>query len=214
VLGILNRFIRTLRDLLSNGDSIRHIVDLYNNSPHIALGKETPNKMTPSLEEKYIQQKIHKTRSLLEQRHPYKTGDRVRIVLKRDLFDKSRSRVSTVAYTIDSKEGNQYLIRALDGSIDKIPYFRLIPCSSEIPLAPSIKGGKRAMVERIIRFIPPNNYRVKYDSVAGEKGSKDVIPTRNLREGRPTKLSTMEREFWNGEANKNTEIPDVIRKWM
>ncbi|KAK8887134.1 hypothetical protein M9Y10_038172 [Tritrichomonas musculus] len=39
---------------------------------------------------------------------------------------------------------------------------------------------------------------------------KDTIKAKNMREGHPTKLSTMERQYW---LNQNS-IPDQIRKFI
>ena len=44
-----------------------------------------------------------------------------------------------------------------------------------------------------------------YDNV-----ERDVIPAMNLREGNPTKLSRMEREYWIKQKN----IPVSVRKWL
>ncbi|KAI5532563.1 integrase core domain containing protein family [Trichomonas vaginalis G3] len=60
ILGIINRFIRTLRDLNQERDfteeTMKHFLEVYNSSTHSTTG-HTPNSMTQQQEEKYIQKK-------------------------------------------------------------------------------------------------------------------------------------------------------------
>ena len=63
-LGIINRAIKTLRDINHERDfttqSMRKALNAYNNSIHSATGKE-PNEFTPSDEDHYIQKKTYET---------------------------------------------------------------------------------------------------------------------------------------------------------
>ena len=63
-LGIINRAIKTLRDINADRDftiqSMKKALNAYNNSIHSSTGEE-PNEFTSSDEEHYIQTKIHET---------------------------------------------------------------------------------------------------------------------------------------------------------
>ena len=79
VLGIINRFMRTIRDMVGenryiNEQEMNGLIDSYNNFPHRSLDYKIPNEMTEKDEKEYV-----KTKS---QNNPYdfKPNDRVRII--------------------------------------------------------------------------------------------------------------------------------------
>ncbi len=204
ILGIINRFMRTIRDAIGENRYIdetemNDLIDAYNNTPHSSLNNKSPNDMTIDDELDYI-----KTKSSINP-YDFKTNDRVRVVLDNDPFSKKRHRVSKEAYIVDSKSGNQFIIKSKDDSIDKVPGFKLIRATNNIPLADSLKSGKRGIVNKIISYdSKKNKYRVEY-----EGGKRDIIPARNLREGHPTKLSNLEYEYWSTKNN----VPESIIRW-
>lgn len=209
VLGIINRFMRTLRDLASGSGlteaRMKRIIKEYNNSPHSSLGDKSPNSITDEDEDEYIKEKTELTDSIKDT-YNFNDGDHVRIVLEKNKIGKNRTNLSTVAYIIDGKDGNNFIIKASDGSIDKYPGYRLVKCDDRYDIAETIKDGKRGIVERIISYNDKKDtYRIMFDD-----GTYDTIPARNLREGHPLFISRMEREYWAG--NKN--IPAKIRKWL
>ena len=200
-LGIINRFMRTVRRMRSrNMADIPDVVRAYNNISHKSLNDKSPNKFTEEDEQEYIKSR--------EQINPYnfQPNERVRLVLDKNPLQKHRTNLSKVSYIIDSRAGNQFIIKAADGSVDTVPGYKLIRCEKTIPLANTIKNSKRGIVKEIIYYHQPENrYEVEYD-----KGERDVILAANLREGNPTKLSRMEREFWIKQKN----IPVSIRRWL
>ena len=200
-LAIINRFMRTIRDLRDrNEGDILDIVDAYNDMPHRSLGNKAPKDFTDEDERKYIEQQ--------NQNNPYdfQPNEKVRVVLDSNPFAKKRSNVSKVSYVIDSRVGNQFLIKASDGSVDLIPGYKLVRSRLNVPQAQTIKNSKRGIVQEIVYYYPDTNqYEVLFDN-----GDRDVIPAANLREGNPTRLSRMEREYWI----KQKSIPASIRKWL
>ena len=206
VLGIINRLMRTLRDLVGENryideDEMSELIDTYNSSPHKSLKYKAPNDFTEEDEKRYIKEK--------SQINPYdfKANEKVRLVFEKSPFSKKRKNVSKVNYIIDSKSGNQFLIKSKDESVDKMPGYRLIKDKNErIPLAETIKGGKRGEIEKIVSYdVKKNKYHIIWTD-----GSTDFIPSSNLREGNPTKLSLMEIEYWS----KQKTIPEKIKKWI
>lgn len=186
-LAIINRFMRTIRDLRDrNKEDILKIVDAYNDMPHRSIGNKAPNEFTDEDEQKYIEQQ--------NQNNPYdfQPDEKVRIVLDSNPFAKKRSKVSKVSYVIDSRVGNQFLIKASDGSVDLMPGYKLVRSRLNVPQAQTIKNSKRGIVQEIVYYYPDTNqYEVLFDN-----RDRDVIPAANLREGNPTRLSRMEREYW------------------
>lgn len=204
VLGIINRFMRTIRDMVGenrfiNEKEMDSLIDSYNNSPHRSLDYKIPNEMTEKDEKEYV-----KTKS---QNNPYdfKPNDRVRIIQAKEPFSKRRNKVSKEAYIVDSKAGNQFIIKSKDESIDKLPGYRLIKTQNK-NIAQTLKGGKRGIVEKIISYdTTKNKYKIKYS-----EGTEDIIPAKNLREGAPTKLSNLEVDY----RSKKKNIPNNIKKWI
>lgn len=207
-LGIINRFMRTIRNMASYKgyetkipiSVMKQIITSYNEMPHRSLDNKSPNEMTPEDEQDYINKH--------EQNNPYdfKEGDKVRVVLDKQPLLKRRSRLTKEAYVIDSRIGNQFLIKSKDVSVDKIPGYKLVKSNPNVPIADTLKQGKRGIIEQI------TGYNVKKDkyNIIYEGGVRDTIPAVNLREGNPTKLSRIEREYWI----KHNPIPPSIRKWL
>ena len=98
-----------------------------------------------------------------------------------------------------------FLIKAKDHSVDYYPGYKLVLCSKNIPLAETLKDQKRGVVEKIL------DYDIKKDkySIIYEGGVKDKIPAKNLREGEPLKLSSMERAFW-----VHKDLPAKIKDYV
>ena len=205
VLGIINRFMRTIRDMVGENryikeNEMKSLIESYNSSPHRGLDYKIPNEITEEDETKYIAKK--------SKINPYEfeSGDKVRIVQAKEPFSKRRNKVSKEAYIIDSKAGNQFIVKSKDESIDKLPGYRLVPAKSNVPIAETLKGGKRGIVEKIISYDQKKNkYNIEYS-----EGTKDKIPAKNLREGAPTKLSNLELDYWS----KQKKIPNNIRRWI
>ena len=207
-LGIINRFMRTVRDMASKKGitsnisprAMHDIIESYNDIPHKGIGFKTPNEFTPDDEQAYIHQQ--------DNINPYKftSGDKVRVVMDKQPLKKRRTNLSTESYTVDSRVGNQFLIKSKDKSVDTVPGYKLVKSASNVPLATTLKNGKRGIIQRITGYNPKTN---KY-TIIYEGGVNDTIPASSLREGNPTVLSRMEREYWI----KHQPIPPSIRRWL
>ena len=219
VLGIINRFMRTIRDHAENevlsANEMKDFVEAYNATVHSSTNV-APNEMTKKQENDYIMKKRIETQNKTRA-YDFKPGDRVRIILEPKALTKKRSNLSTESYIVDSRSGNMFLIMAKDHSVDYYPGYKLVLCSKSIPLAETLKNEKRGVIESIESYDEKSDkYRVKY-----EGGVKDFIPAKNLREGEPLKLSPMERAFWvralrpqglNEPVRK--ELPTKIKKYV
>ncbi|KAI5498963.1 integrase core domain containing protein family [Trichomonas vaginalis G3] len=208
ILGIINRFIRTLRDLNQERDfteeTMKHFLEVYNSSTHSTTG-HTPNSMTQQQEEKYIQKKRSQTQNIRNStQFTLIPGTKVRVVLDDKPLTKKRLRLSRNYYIVDSTQGNGYLIKAADDSIAFYPRHKLVE-SSNGKLAETIDEAKRGVVIEILGYnTNDDTYKVRY-----EGGVEDVIPSKNLRESKPTHLGPLEREYW-----KDKNMPERIRKFF
>ena len=212
-LSIINRFMRTIRDMKDRelNTDILSLVASYNDMPHRSLDYRSPNEITITDELEYIEK-------MSGQVNPYKfkPGESVRVILDTNPFVKKRTNLSKESYIIDSKDGNQFIIRSSDGSIDTMPGYRLVKSAKNVPLASTIKDGKRGIVKEIRSYNSKRDtYSITYE-MPDNSIVKDTIKAKNMREGHPTKLSTMERQYWIRKANlaspiKQKRIPERIR---
>ena len=197
-LGIINRAIKTLRDMNRKRDfttaSMKKFINAYNNSVHSSIGIE-PINFTINDEINYIDRMSHK-----DLQQDLKPNSHVRVINESKVIGKKRSNLSDGSYVVDSKIGNKYIIRAKDKSVAEYPRYRLVP-DTKAKLAKSL--GKRAIIDHIISY-KNKHYRVKFTD-----GTIDTLTIGNLREGHPTKLSIEETKFWN----KN-KLPEEFKAYL
>ena len=216
VLGIINRFMRTVRDLAGkvqstkgeahkviSAEEMKELVNTYNTTIHTSTNVP-PNEMTKELEKEYITKKRIETQNKTRA-YDFKPGDRVRIVIEPKALTKKRSNLTSESFIVDSRSGNMFLIRAKDHSVDYYPGYKLVLCSKSIPLAETLKDEKRGVIQTIEGY---DDKRDKY-KVVYEGGVHDTIPAKNLREGDPLKLSPIERSYW-----VKKELPSKIKKFV
>ncbi len=147
-LGIVDRFIRTLRDMntpmhsdriQSDDISFRAIstskmtslLNAYNNAVHSAINA-TPLEMytNPDLEKEYIYECLeHKHSQTRISDFSLKIGQHVRIRLGRGGLGKKRYQYSREKYIISDIRGNMYVVSSKDGNERAYPRYRLHPVS-------------------------------------------------------------------------------------
>ena len=205
-LGIINRAIKTLRDINQDRDfsvqSMKKALNAYNNSIHSSTGHE-PNEFSPTDEEHYIQAKTHETDEKAN-KFVLPKNTHVRIMNPPQLMKKKRLNLTNEAYKVEYKMGNKYVVKALDNTASEYPRYRLVE-DNKAKLAQTL-GTNRAIINEILEY-KNNKYKVRYDNNA-----IDRLPVANLREGRPTRLSRLELEFWR--KYKNKAIPKEIKAYL
>ena len=213
-LGIINRACRTIRDMLNSNhideNKLNNVVNVYNNSPHYAINMSPQYMMThPDVEELYITNCILRDIGVItDDDYDIEINSIVRYVLDKKSREKTRHKISTYAYKIDSKEGNNYVISAKDGTTKKVPRYRLIPVkdNEQYNLADTLEeyNANRGVVEEILDYNhKAKKYKVKF-TVPDAEPYTDWIPVRNMRESAPTRLSKLEREYFNKNKDKYT----------
>ena len=204
-LGIINRAIKTLRDINQDRDftaqSMKKALNAYNNSIHSSTGKE-PNDFTSTDEKHYIQVKTHETDEKAN-KFNLSNGSHVRIMNPPTPLKKKRLNLTNEAYKVAYKSGNKYVVKALDNTASEYPRYRLVE-DNKAKLAKTL-GTNRGIINEIVGF-KNNKYKVRYDD-----RTVDTIPVANLREGRPTRLSRLELEYWRKHKNN---LPESIRAYL
>ena len=213
-LSLIDRFIRTLRDM--NGpvdnsfdcstdeqykyidrDKMTSLLSLYNNTIHSSTN-HTPIDMlrNKTLEEEYIEKCLNgKQRQQETQDFRLKEGSLVRYYLGNDRMIKKRSTISRETYKIESRAGNIYTIIALDGTTKDLPRWKLVYVdpNEKYVLGKTLETDK-GIVERIVREVGPNTVEVKFKMPDGSDYNK-VINRRELRFPTPQFESKIERDF-------------------
>ena len=205
ILGIINRFMKTLRDLNEKRDftteDMKRIIKLYNNTEHTTTGK-TPNEFNKNDELNYIAEMKAKSDEIKSQEDfNLKPNDKVRVILDNKPLSKKRTNLSKDYYLVDSKDGNGFLIKSKDESVGYYPRHKLIK-SSNGKLAETLDDGKRGIIDEIKGY---NEKTDKYKVVYTD-GTPDTIKAKYMRETRPTHLGPLEIQFWKTQK----EIPKKI----
>lgn len=195
ILGIINRFMKTLRDLNKERDfteeTMKRILKLYNSSEHSKTGI-APNYFSEDDENKYIcKMRLLSDKVKEQEGFNLKPNEKVRVILDKEAIGKKRSNLSKDYYIVDSKEGNGYLIKSLDESVGYYPRHKLV-ISGTGKQAKTLDDGKRGIVSEI------NGYDEKKDkySIIYTDGTKDTIKAKHMRETRPTHLGPLEVKYW------------------
>ena len=213
-LGILNRACRTIRDMLDASgrelqvDVLHEVVDIYNRSVHSSTGM-SPKYMSKhhDVEQLYIINCLLKDMGIVaENDYDLDVGTKVRYVLDKKSFAKVRHKISKGYYTIDSVDGNNYVIIAKDGTTKKVPRSRLVLVkdNQNVPQADTIEeyNANRGVIEEILDYnVRTKKYKVKFTVPNGDP-YVDTIPASYMREASPTRLSALERQFFNKNKDK------------
>ena len=147
-------------------------------------------------------------------------GTKVRYILDKKSFSKVRHKVSIGYYTIDSVEGNNYVIIAKDGTTKKIPRYRLLPLKdneSDYHAAETIEeyNANRGVIDEILDYnVKTKKYKIRF-TMPDSEPYIDTIPAKFMRESSPTSLSKLEREFFNKNKDKYKvdKLKITLNKW-
>ena len=209
-LGIVNRFIKTLRDKngyerdITNVD-MNEIVEEYNNTKHSTTGY-APNQWTKEIDEEWIDLK-HREMMSKQGAFLLKTGQYVRIPKNNDVFSKKRVNYEPELYPVTGVDGNRFQVLK-DGKVVTFSRFQLRePYKDE--KVNELKSADNVVV-KILRW---DKDRPKSYFCLWEDGSKDWTTISSLRGTAPNRLCQLEREYWHGKPL--SEIPlDDIKEYM
>ena len=229
-LGIINRFCRTLRDMLFNSKKLRsraieavdltlqEAIKIYNNTYHRTIGmKPVTMQRDAELEEAYISHCIFVNKARLKKLHEnIKPGTRVRFINDyENKLQKIRYRLSPFYYIVDSIDDFKAVIMAKDGSSKSVPLFRIVklkPSETKVQYAETMDGVSKGVIEEIVDYNVKNgSTKVKFKLPDGTF-QVQTIPVRYLREQIPTRVSDLEMEFLAKHPEYELEGRKVVKK--
>jgi transposase InsO family protein len=139
-LGIIDRLVRTLRELIEKyyditgyrtdniKDVIASVIETYNNNSHRTLKNKTPNQVYKDNDDqtaRHLNDTAHN--QAIYKSVPFNDGDKVRILEKKEKFDKGKQKFSKEIYTINKKEGYKILV---NGTSRKLKPSELLKAST------------------------------------------------------------------------------------
>ncbi len=230
-LAVVDRLIRTLRDMnipVDKNVRVKHkskkysddkkyfafsehrmgkLITSYNKTYHDEI-KMAPKDMHDDieLESKYIRNCLGKQVDVENTKgYELKTFEYVRILLDKETFKKHRYRVSREYYMITGQDGKLYDVQARDGTIKKLPRWKIIGLGLIEPNAPenmlmgkSFKDPKHKgrdtfeVIELVSKKGETYKARVRYPS--GDEGTEEIT-AKSLSAKYPQILSQMEKRY-------------------
>ena len=211
-LGVIDRVIRTLRDMniprhyneqstdkqfqTFSVAKMNRLMNEYNNKFNSSINC-TPNDMINDLNKEI--EFIDKIQKHKDAQHHIKDfilpiNSYVRFRIDKQPLIKHRYNYTFECYKISGREGSNYILTARDGSTITKPRFKLIKADIRVyPLAKTLDVNK-GVIERIISYNErTNKYKVKYENC----NDIDEIPASFLRGRHPQEMSQIEKEYFN-----------------
>ena len=209
-LGVIDRVIRTLRDMNipkqyreQSADpqfqtfsiaKMNRLKTEYNDKYNSSI-KCTPSEMMSDVNKEIAF--ITRIQDLKDAQHHIKdfnlpVDSYVRFRLDKQPLTKHRYNYTFESYKIAGREGSNYILLARDGTTITKPRFKLIKADVNVfPWAKSLDNN-RGVVERIVSYNErTGKYKVKYENC----DELDEIPASFLRGRFPQKQSEMEKQF-------------------
>jgi hypothetical protein len=230
-LGIIDRFIRTLRDMNTpRGDSINQskhdefktinpakmtsLLNLYNNTEHTQINM-TPQKMhsNPNDEKNYIFKMLEK-KEKQEKKIPdfhLQIGNLVRYRLpRRDFMTKKRSTYSVEYYKISGIDGFQYTIQASDGDTMTLPRWRLLKLNnpSHYKYAEHVadlngQNNGFAIIHTIYSYNPQTRHFDVDQQMPGGQLQNQYVTVRGMRGNFPQNVTKLIQQYGPGGSKRN-----------
>jgi transposase InsO family protein len=213
-LALINRFIRTIRDMNGNNENeydikpetMTKLVDCYNSTVHSATGF-APNEMEEDDIDDFIEEKQNYT-DIKKAIFHLDTEEKVRPVMKYKPFEKRRYNLAREYLKVDSKQGSSYLLKAEDQSVSEYPRWMLSTYLSEAKPMKSV--GRRQIIDKILSY----DAKKKLYHVLWEDKTTTWETPRNLRQSNPTELSHVEEIYWGKQQNMGKNIPKNILEYL
>ena len=207
-LGIVNRFIKTIRDWngaerrdIDLGDMLQ-LLDEYNDTVHSAT-KCKPNDWTKAKNDAYVEQK-HREMIAKQGGDDIHIGDMVRIPRNYSMFAKRRIQYEPDLYKVEGIDGNRFQVLK-NGKLVTFSRFQLRkPFGGERQHQTGPDGDA---IAKILEY----DAETREYLVECEDGSQTTVTARSLRD-KSNRLSLLERKFWH--SKPGTKIPNAIKKLL
>lgn len=209
-LGIVDRFIRTIKQyiqkyMLTHKDLkwskyVDSLVSLYNDTSNAGIKNMTPDEV---FDDHDYMTALHsgqlKYNASVNKTFPFKTGDRVRVMVNKEMFEKEKARFSSVIYTVQSQVGYRFQLEDESGHLVKRKYR-----AGEMIM---VKGDVKDRVATTEVAKAKEQHRSDR-KLAHEHKQIDHTPTSNTRLTRGKSKKFVE----DVDGEQHTEIEKFVRK--
>jgi len=194
-LGIIDRLVRTLRQLIDNyyiisghktdniKDVMKTVIDTYNDSANRGLKYKTPNEVFNNHDNqlsRHLSDTVHNHN--IYKSVPFKENDKVRVIEEKGKFDKGKQKFSKDIYTIDKKEGYKLILNDSKRKLKPSELLKVDTVANPI---------SQAYIDRTIKS--KNNVKVTNKLIRNEDMTKEetIKAKKKLKENSlPVALST------------------------
>ena len=133
-MGMIERFHRTLREILASLDSkdnwyehLNQAINIYNNTVHTATGYK-PNDVSLDIANKLREEKLkHNIQITDKQNQMFQVGDKVRYFINKTQFQKGSGKFSAEVYPIERIEGLSIYLQGID---KPFRYYQLVSANT------------------------------------------------------------------------------------
>ena len=213
VLGIINRFMRTIRDKNGFGRDIdkaqmEKLIAKYNNTVHSTTGCK-PNDWTDAKNEEWIELK-HREMIAKQGAEEYQIGKTyVRVPKERSVFEKVRSRFLPDRYLVTGIDGNRYQVLQ-DGKVVTYSAFQLRKAVGNEKANDA--NNPAQVADNVVTQILGYDHTSKQYLCKWEDGEVRNTTIRSLRGTAPNRLNVLERDYWRDKPSDT--IPFEIKQLM
>ena len=204
ILGTINRFMRTIRDMNSPHRNIsisqmHQLIAEYNERVHRTTNHK-PNEMNEHDEKQFIMDQYQKEQAI-KAATLIPTNTPIRIALDQKLFEKRRLNFTQQAFAVQRMDGKEYVVKDINGEEFRVPRWK-IKIGGELEST----GEPVSIVEWNVR---KNMYKVRL-----ENGDTQWCSIDRLRKDKPYEAHSLEVAFWKDKdyATIPTAVKAVLEK--
>ena len=201
ILGTINRFMRTIRDMNGANRNIsitrmHQLIERYNDQIHRTT-KHKPNEMNEHDEKQFIMDQYQKEQAI-KAATLIPSNQPIRIALDKKLFEKRRLNFTQQGFEIERMDGKRYVIKDKDGQEVRVPRWKIKV------------GGEIELKEEPLTILDWNPSKNMY-TVLLDGGIIDDYSIRQIRRDDYYTAHPLEVAFWKGKEIP-TELSAVIEK--
>ena len=197
ILGTINRFMRTIRDMNRPHRNIsipqmHRLIAEYNDRVHKTT-KHKPNEMTEKQEKQFIMDQYQKEQAI-KAATLIPSNQPIRIALDQKLFEKRRLNFTQQAFAIQRMDGKQYVVKDINGEEFRVPRWKIKV------------GGVVESNEEPGSIIEWNETKNMYKVRLGND-RVDYCSIDRLRKDKPYEAHPLEIAFWKGKDYSTLPVP-------
>ena len=203
-LGIIDRFVRTLRELISRyysvvqsrTDNLQDVIDTviatYNNGGHRTLGNKTPNEIYNDINYQLQHNAVDKSNNNIASSKSFGSGETVRILEAKGKLEKGSQKFSTDVKNITGREGYRYKVEGSSRKLKPSEIQKIGKVEGTLPKTEKEKIAKDKKKVKVINSLVNNAKMTPAEAKAAVKQLKEdaAVPALSTRRGAKVNYAT------------------------